>query len=84
MKTRSMRSPQTEMPSKNAKERSEMAKTHCPNCDAAITMAKPREGAIITCPKCAVELEIIRTDPFVVDFTIDWQMEDWEEEEVLM
>jgi hypothetical protein len=47
-------------------------------------MDKPREGAIITCPKCAVELEIIRTDPFVVDFTLDWQAEEWEEEEGML
>lgn len=61
-----------------------MSKTHCPNCDATIAMDKPREGDIIACPKCAVELEIIRTDPFVVDFTLDWQTEDWEEEEEML
>ena len=62
-----------------------MAKTHCPNCDAVINVDKPREGAILTCPACAIELEVIRTDPFVVDFTLDWQMEEWEkEEEVLL
>jgi len=82
MKTRNARSYQTDILTKSVKERSETAKTHCPNCDAVIAMDRPREGAIITCPKCAVELEIIRTDPFVVDFTMDWEMEDWEEEEM--
>ena len=61
-----------------------MSKTHCPNCDATIAMDKPREGEIITCPKCAIELEIIRTDPFVVDFTLDWQAEEWEQEEEML
>jgi len=61
-----------------------MSKTHCPNCDATIAMDKPREGAIITCPKCAIELEIIRADPFVVDFTLDCQAEEWEKEEGML
>lgn len=57
-----------------------MSKTHCPNCDGVVAMEKPREGDIIVCPVCGVELEIIRTDPFVVDFTLDWQADDWEED----
>ena len=52
-----------------------MPKTHCPNCDTLIKVDKPHEGAIISCPGCGVELEIISTDPFVVDFTDDWQEE---------
>jgi lysine biosynthesis protein LysW len=56
-----------------------MPKTRCPNCDSVISMNKPREGAVIICPHCGVELEVIRADPFAVDFTDDWQ-EDWEEE----
>ena len=57
-----------------------MPKTRCPNCDSIIKLTKPREGAVITCPGCGVELEIISADPFVVDFTEDWQNE-WEEED---
>lgn len=57
-----------------------MPKTHCPNCDSTISMNNPREGAVIICSQCGVELEVVRTDPFVVDFTENWQ-EEWEEEE---
>jgi lysine biosynthesis protein LysW len=59
-------------------ERSKMPKTRCPNCDTAIKIEKPREGAVITCPGCGVELEVITADPLEVDFTDDWQNE-WEE-----
>jgi hypothetical protein len=41
-------------------------------------MDKPREGAVIVCPGCGVELEVITPDPFEVDFTNDWQNE-WED-----
>ena len=54
-------------------ERSEMAKTRCPNCNTVVKVDKPRQGAIIICPGCGVELEVIRTDPFEVDFAEDWQ-----------
>ena len=57
----------------------EMPRTRCPNCDTTIKAEKPREGAIILCPGCGVELEVISTDPFEVDFTEDWQNE-WEED----
>jgi lysine biosynthesis protein LysW len=52
-------------------------KTRCPNCDSIIKVAKPCGGAVIACPRCGVELEIINADPFEVDFTEDWQNE-WE------
>ncbi len=55
-----------------------MTKTRCPNCDSVIKLEKPREGAIIVCSSCAVELEIVSTDPFIVDFTDDWQ-DDWQD-----
>jgi alpha-aminoadipate carrier protein LysW len=50
-----------------------MANTRCPNCDAAITIDGPREIDIVICPECGVELEVINTDPFEVDFTAEWQ-----------
>jgi lysine biosynthesis protein LysW len=59
--------------------RQEISKTRCLNCDTVIKMEQPREGAVIVCPGCSVELEIISSDPFEVDFTDDWQSE-WEEE----
>jgi lysine biosynthesis protein LysW len=52
-----------------------MSKTHCPNCDIIIKEEKPREGDLIICPGCGVELEIVNTDPFEVELTDDWQNE---------
>ncbi len=57
-----------------------MPKTHCPNCDAVISVNNPREGAMIKCPKCDVELEIISTNPFEVDFPLDFKKEEEEED----
>ncbi len=57
-----------------------MPKTRCPNCDSVINDPKPREGAIVVCHACGVELEVIKTDPFVVDFTDEWQDDDWEDD----
>ena len=58
-----------------------MAKTYCPECDAVITVSNPREGAEIRCPECGVELEVISTDPFDVDFIYedDWD-DDWDDD----
>lgn len=50
-----------------------MSKTRCPNCNTVIKIDKPRQGTIITCSGCGVELEIVRSDPLEVDFTEDWQ-----------
>jgi len=36
----------------------------------------PREGAVITCRECGTKLEIISTNPFEVDFPLDYD-EDW-------
>lgn len=58
-----------------------MSKTYCPNCDAVISVKKPSEGAYIKCLECGVELEIISTDPFEVDFPQDREYQDWEDEE---
>ena len=58
-----------------------MPKTYCPNCDAKISVDKPSDGAMIKCPECDVELEIISTDPFEVDFPLDFDEEEEEEEE---
>jgi len=37
---------------------------------------------MITCRECGTELEIISTDPFEVDFPLDYDYdeEDWDEE----
>jgi lysine biosynthesis protein LysW len=59
--------------------RGSMPRTRCPNCDVIIKVEKPREGGLVVCPGCGVELEIVSTDPLEVDFTEDWQNE-WEDE----
>jgi len=56
-----------------------MPKTHCPNCDAVISVESPREGAMVTCHECSTELEIISTNPFEVDFPLDFD-EDLDDE----
>jgi alpha-aminoadipate carrier protein LysW len=50
-----------------------MHETRCPNCDAVITVEEPREGIVVMCPECAVELEVISADPLELDFPADWQ-----------
>ena len=57
-----------------------MPKTYCPNCDAVISVNSPREGAKVTCGECGTELEIISTNPFEVDFPLDYG-EDWDDDE---
>ena len=57
-----------------------MPKTYCPSCDAVISVENPREGAMTTCRDCGMELEIISTDPFEVDFPLDYD-EDWNDED---
>ncbi len=56
-----------------------MASTHCPECDARITVKDPKIGARIECPECNVELEVVATDPLDVYFAYDddWDDDDW-------
>jgi alpha-aminoadipate carrier protein LysW len=62
-----------------------MAKAYCPNCDAAVIKDNPHLGVMVTCRECGTELEIISTNPFEVDFPIDYDDEelskDWDEDE---
>ena len=52
-----------------------MAETQCSNCDATIAVEETREGGVIICPECGIELEVVGTDPLEVDFPEDWQKE---------
>ena len=64
--------------------RSRMAKTCCPQCDAAIRVDRPRAGAMVVCRRCNTELEIISINPLVVDFTLDYGQEwrdEWDDED---
>jgi len=53
-----------------------MPKVYCPECDAVIHMDKPELYAQFKCPECAVQLEVISTDPFDVYYAFG---EDWDE-----
>ena len=55
-----------------------MAKTYCPNCDAVVSVEKPREGAMTRCRECDTHLEIISVDPFEVDVPLDY---DWSDDD---
>ena len=56
-----------------------MAEASCPQCDAVIRVDGPRAGAMVACRRCSTVLEIISTDPLVVDFTLDYGQE-WDDE----
>ena len=58
-----------------------MPRTYCPNCDAVISVDNPREGTTVTCRECGTELEIISTNPFGVDFPLDYGEDGDDEEE---
>jgi lysine biosynthesis protein LysW len=49
-----------------------MPKAYCPNCDAIISVEQPRIGTMVKCRKCDIELEIVSTRPFEVDFPLDY------------
>lgn len=55
-----------------------MPEAYCPECDATICMDNPRNGIQFKCPECAVELEVISTDPFDVYFVFEG---DWDDAE---
>ena len=57
-----------------------MPKAYCPSCDGVVSIANPRERMTINCDECGAELEVISTDPFEVDFPLDYD-EDWDEED---
>jgi alpha-aminoadipate carrier protein LysW len=54
-----------------------MGETYCPECDAVITMNAPQVGAVVHCPGCNVELEVVSIDPLDVYFPFD---EDWHDD----
>ena len=60
-----------------------MSKTYCPVCDAIISVNLPLNGAMLKCPECSQELEVISTDPFEVGFPLDEEDlgSEWEDEE---
>ncbi len=53
----------------------------CPECGAVIDIEEDEveQGEIISCPDCAVELEIVNTHPLEFDVLEDEEEEDEEE-----
>ena len=62
-----------------------MPKTYCPACDAVVSVDNPRMGGLVTCRECGAKLEVISTNPFEVDFPLEedeweWEEDEWEDE----
>ena len=59
--------------------------SHCPECGATMDLDADEleEGAIISCPDCAVDLEVVNTHPLELDVVggDDEEDEDDDEEE---
>ena len=55
-----------------------MPRTVCPECDVAISIPSPREGATVTCHECGEKLEVISVNPFELDYPLD---DDWGDED---
>ena len=56
-----------------------MSTTHCPECDAEITLEATTEtGEILVCPDCGVDLEVIAVNPAKVELA-PMEQEDWGE-----
>lgn len=55
------------------------AQTCCPECDGAIRLPRaPMRGQVVSCPGCAVELEVLTTEPVTVALAPKVE-EDWGE-----
>ncbi len=52
--------------------------THCPECEAEITVRDLMVGEIIFCPDCSAELEVLRLEPPGVALAPEVE-EDWGE-----
>lgn len=57
-----------------------MPETYCPNCDATVKVGAPKLDMTVKCGECGVSLEVISTDPFEVDFPLDYD-QGWEDDE---
>jgi lysine biosynthesis protein LysW len=57
-----------------------MFKTYCPNCDAVVSVEKPKMGAMVRCRECDMQLEVISLSPFELDFPLDYE-EKWDDDE---
>jgi alpha-aminoadipate carrier protein LysW len=55
------------------------ATANCPECDAAVSFAKPPlNGEVVRCTDCGVELEVTNADPIALEVAPEVE-EDWGE-----
>lgn len=57
--------------------------SHCPECGANMDLDADelQEGAIISCPECSSELEVVNTHPLELDVIGDEEDDDAEDED---
>lgn len=56
--------------------------SHCPECGTTMDLDADelQEGAIISCPECSSELEVVNTHPLELDVIEDEEDDDPEDE----
>ena len=55
-----------------------MTTSHCPECNAELTLNGVVQGEIVVCPDCGVDLEVIDLNPLTVA-PAPMEEEDWGE-----
>ncbi len=50
----------------------------CPECEAEISLSNVLRGEIVPCPDCGADLEVVSTDPIVLELA-PMEQEDWGE-----
>jgi alpha-aminoadipate carrier protein LysW len=52
--------------------------SHCPECDAELTLSDVVQGEIVVCSDCGVDLEVVSLEPLTLDLA-PMEEEDWGE-----
>ena len=50
----------------------------CPECEGTVTVEEVMRGEIVQCPDCGAELEVVKTDPIMLELAPE-EEEDWGE-----
>jgi lysine biosynthesis protein LysW len=65
-----------------AKPAHKVAVTECPDCDSRIRFHKPLKiGQIVNCPECDQRLVVEQLDPLRVDWALDDDYDDFDDDE---
>ena len=93
MKHRPLAKQKGQRPSKKHKDESEFsfaqpkpkkqargATAYCPGCDGRVSFTKrPKPNAIVRCPECSTDLEVISLAPLMLDYpSIEGEDGGWE------